>query len=114
MDMKATAAAPEAATSKGFVPNKALGQNFLTDEHVIRAILDASDANGNIVLEVGPGTGALTQGLIEKAERLYAVEKDERLRKLLSERLANGWRSCTRTFWKRILARLCRKVSGTR
>lgn len=86
MDMKVSSSAPEAATSKGFVPNKALGQNFLTDERVIRAILDASDANGKIVLEVGPGTGALTQGLIEQAERLYAVEKDGRLCELLSER----------------------------
>lgn len=86
MDMKQTAAVGDAANSKGFVPNKALGQNFLSDQRVIRAILDASDCAGKTVLEIGPGTGALTQGLLERAERLYAVEKDGRLCELLSER----------------------------
>jgi 16S rRNA (adenine1518-N6/adenine1519-N6)-dimethyltransferase len=86
MDMNVRTAAPDAATAKGFVPNKALGQNFLTDELVIRSILDAADCEGKIVLEIGPGTGALTQGLLERAKRVSAVEKDGRLCVLLTER----------------------------
>lgn len=86
MDMNARTTAPDAANGKGFVPNKALGQNFLTDENVIRAILDASDCQGKTVLEIGPGTGALTVGLLERTEHVFAVEKDGRLCEMLSER----------------------------
>ncbi|HWP21775.1 MAG TPA: 16S rRNA (adenine(1518)-N(6)/adenine(1519)-N(6))-dimethyltransferase RsmA, partial [Candidatus Cryosericum sp.] len=86
MTMKQSATAPEAANKNSFVPNKALGQNFLTDERVICTILDASGCTGKTVLEIGPGTGALTQGLLERAIRLYAVEKDGRLCELLAER----------------------------
>ncbi len=86
MDMNARTTAPDAANGKGFVPNKALGQNFLTDENVIRAILDAADCQDKTVLEIGPGTGALTVGLLERTEHVFAVEKDGRLCEMLSER----------------------------
>lgn len=79
MDMKTDAAAAAAVSLEGFVPNKALGQNFLTDEAVIRAILDAADIGGKTVLEIGPGTGALTEGLLQRAAAVFAVEKDKRL-----------------------------------
>ncbi len=74
------------ADGGAFVPNRALGQNFLVDEGAIAAILDAAHIDGAAVLEVGPGTGALTDGLIERAARLVAVEKDGRLVGLLCER----------------------------
>ena len=70
----------------GFVPNKALGQNFLSNESVILAILDAAQIDGKRVLEIGPGTGALTDGLILRAAFLAAVEKDGRLCALLEQR----------------------------
>ena len=70
----------------GFVPNKALGQNFLSSETIIEAILDAAQIDGLHVLEIGPGTGALTQGLLSRAGFLAAVEKDGRLCELLTER----------------------------
>ncbi len=70
----------------GFVPNKALGQNFLSSEAIIEAILDAAQIDGLRVLEIGPGTGALTQGLLSRAGFLCAVEKDGRLCELLTER----------------------------
>ena len=70
----------------GFVPNKALGQNFLSSVTIIEAILDAAQIEGKRVLEIGPGTGALTEGLLSRAGFLAAVEKDGRLCELLTER----------------------------
>ncbi|NLI55127.1 MAG: ribosomal RNA small subunit methyltransferase A [Clostridiales bacterium] len=68
------------------MPNKALGQNFLASESVIEAILDATQAGGRRMLEIGPGTGALTEGLLQRASFLAAVEKDGRLCEILRER----------------------------
>jgi 16S rRNA (adenine1518-N6/adenine1519-N6)-dimethyltransferase len=74
-----------------FVPNKALGQNFLVRGDVIDAILESSQIDGKRVLEIGSGTGALTEGLLKRASFLAAVEKDgrlcERLRERFGERL---------------------------
>lgn len=75
------------AFQDGFVPNKALGQNFLTDEGVISAILDASGADDLPVLEIGAGRGALTRGLVCRAKRVVAVEKDARLVSYLQQTL---------------------------
>lgn len=64
----------------GVRPVKSLGQNFLTDEDVIAAIVAGSGVNKDtLVIEIGPGTGALTLPLAEKAGRLVAVELDERV-----------------------------------
>ena len=71
---------------EGFVPNKALGQNFLSNVSIIEAILEAAQIDGARVLEIGPGTGALTEGLLSRAGWLAAVEKDGRLCELLSSR----------------------------
>ena len=71
---------------EGFVPNKALGQNFLSNDAIIGAILDAAQIEGKRVLEVGPGTGALTEGLLSRSSYLAAVEMDCRLCELLSAR----------------------------
>ena len=70
----------------GFVPNKALGQNFLSSESIIESILREAQIDGERVLEIGPGTGALTEGLLSRAAFLAAVEKDGRLCELLSSR----------------------------
>ena len=71
---------------EGFVPNKALGQNFLSSDTIIEAILDEAQIDGKRVLEVGPGTGALTEGLLARASFLAAIEKDGRLCELLQSR----------------------------
>lgn len=64
----------------GIRPSKSLGQNFLIDENVIEAIIDGSGVTKNsLVIEIGPGTGALTLPLAERAGRLVAVELDERM-----------------------------------
>lgn len=65
---------------KGFAgvrPDKALGQNFLIDEGVISEIIEASGVTEDtLVLEIGPGTGALTLPLAERAGRVIAVDLD--------------------------------------
>jgi len=59
---------------------KSLGQNFLTDNRVARNIVDAvSPRSTDIVIEIGPGTGALTRMLAEQAGYVAAVEIDARL-----------------------------------
>ena len=74
----------------GFVPNKALGQNFLSNVSIIDAILEQAQIDGKRVLEIGPGTGALTDGLISRAGFVAAVEKDGRLCELLMERFGGS------------------------
>lgn len=64
----------------GFRPSRRLGQNFLLDENVARAIARESGASvGGFVLEVGPGCGFLSVHLAELGVRLLCVEIDERL-----------------------------------
>lgn len=63
---------------RGVRPDKRLGQNFLIDEDVIAAIIDESSVSGDtLVIEIGPGTGALTLPLAERAGRVIAVELDD-------------------------------------
>ena len=61
----------------GVRPDKRLGQNFLIDEDVIATIIDESGVTEqSLVLEIGPGTGALTLPLAERAGRVIAVDLD--------------------------------------
>ena len=70
----------KAPAGLGVRPAKSLGQNFLTDENIISAIVEGCGASkDSLVIEIGPGTGALTLPLAEKAGRLVAVELDERM-----------------------------------
>lgn len=65
---------------------KSLGQNFLVDGNYIRKIVDALDLQKDeIVIEIGPGRGALTEHLIEKAGKVIAVELDSDLIPVLNE-----------------------------
>jgi 16S rRNA (adenine1518-N6/adenine1519-N6)-dimethyltransferase len=57
-------------------PTKAKGQNFVLDPNTVRKIVRLAGVNGETVLEVGPGLGSLTLGLLEQAERVVAVELD--------------------------------------
>lgn len=59
---------------------KSLGQNFLSDEKYISAIIEAVDPQPNeLILEIGPGRGALTKGLLENGPRFAAIEFDRDL-----------------------------------
>lgn len=69
--------------------SKRLGQNFLTDAEVVRRIVDAAEISpGEEVLEIGPGIGTLTQGLLEAGAKVTAVELDKKLPAVLEETLA--------------------------
>jgi 16S rRNA (adenine1518-N6/adenine1519-N6)-dimethyltransferase len=73
----------------GFKPKKSLGQHFLVDEAVLENILSAAELSpGDIVVEVGPGLGILTEGLAKQRARVIAVELDSKLVALLKKRLA--------------------------
>lgn len=59
---------------------RSLGQNFLTDDSILADIVAASRiSQGDLVLEVGPGTGNLTRHLVATGARITAVEKDDTL-----------------------------------
>ncbi len=70
-------------------PKKSLGQNFLQDPHALDKIADAADLSPtDTVLEIGPGTGVLTERLAQVAGRVIAVELDARLEPILDAALA--------------------------
>ncbi len=68
-------------------PSKKFGQNFLTDQRIIQRIIDALDpAPDETIVEIGPGEGALTSHLINKAGHLVAIEFDRNLIPALAQR----------------------------
>jgi 16S rRNA (adenine1518-N6/adenine1519-N6)-dimethyltransferase len=70
---------------------KSLGQNFLKSKTALSKMLEAGEINENdTVLEVGPGKGALTEKLLEKAKKVIAVEKDDRLIPFLNEKFVEA------------------------
>lgn len=73
----------------GLRPKRRYGQNFLHDGNQMRRIMQtAAIQPGDRVLEVGPGTGALTERLLEAGANLVAVEVDPDLKPVLEQRLA--------------------------
>jgi len=72
---------------KNYRAKKSLGQNFLKSEPALKKIVAAGEINLNdIILEIGPGKGALTKKLLEKAGCVIAIEKDRTLVELLKEK----------------------------
>lgn len=72
-------------------PKKSLGQNFLRSQKALSQIIDAGEIrggkNGDTILEIGPGEGALTERILAKKPlMLLAVEKDDRLIPILEEK----------------------------
>ena len=79
----------ELLASAGVEPNRRLGQNFLIDLNLMRLLIDyANIKDSDVVLEVGCGTGSLTEGLSEKAGRVIAVEFDKVLFQIAKGQLA--------------------------
>ena len=71
-------------------PSKRLGQHFLRDQRIIHRIIEALAPKADeTIVEIGPGTGALTSVLVERAGRLIAVEFDKKLTPLLNERFSS-------------------------
>lgn len=74
---------------RGIQLTKSLGQNFLHDGNQLRRILQAAALQaGDKVLEIGPGLGPLTEGLLEAGAKALAIEKDARLVQALQSRFA--------------------------
>ncbi|MDB5259587.1 MAG: hypothetical protein JWO73_795 [Candidatus Taylorbacteria bacterium] len=80
-------------TEYNFEAKKSLGQNFLHAPHIIGAMIHAANVaeavpRGMSVLEVGPGKGVLTEGLLAAGAHVVAVEKDDRAIPFLQEKFA--------------------------
>ena len=74
---------------KKYKAKKSLGQNFLKSHLALRKIIEAGEVGKNdTVLEIGPGRGALTEKLLEKAGKVIAVEKDHELVEFLQKKFA--------------------------
>lgn len=67
--------------------NKKLGQNFLIDDNVIEKIVESANIEkDDLIIEIGPGLGTLTEKLLEKAGKVICIELDTRMIKILKER----------------------------
>ncbi len=65
---------------------KILGQNFLTDQNKIRSIVNSiPELEESVIVEVGPGKGAITKPLVERAKEVIAIEIDEDMIEILQE-----------------------------
>ena len=74
-----------------FKAKKTLGQNFLVNRGILDKIITAAELDKNdTVLEIGPGTGILTEKLAQEAGRVIAIEKDGRLTDQLKEKFRNS------------------------
>jgi 16S rRNA (adenine1518-N6/adenine1519-N6)-dimethyltransferase len=79
----------ELARQLGLRPTKQRGQNFVTDANTVRRIVAAAQVSeDDIVLEVGPGLGSLTLGLLQAARRVIAIEIDDLLAAQLTQTVA--------------------------
>jgi len=75
----------------GFTLKKSLGQNFLIEPKILDKIIEKAEIDQTTaVIEIGPGIGALTQKLAEKADKVVAVEIDHRLVAILEETLSEN------------------------
>ncbi|MEN9607090.1 MAG: hypothetical protein RL605_918, partial [Actinomycetota bacterium] len=85
----------ELAARLDVMPTKKLGQNFVTDPNTIRRIVAAAKLTGDeTVVEIGPGLGSLTLGLLEVAKRVVAVEIDPKLAGELEATIAKRAAGC--------------------
>ncbi|MFS9252849.1 16S rRNA (adenine(1518)-N(6)/adenine(1519)-N(6))-dimethyltransferase RsmA [Streptococcus infantis] len=72
----------------GFTFKKSFGQNFLTDTNILQKIVDTAEIDDQVnVIEIGPGIGALTEFLAERAAQVMAFEIDHRLVPILEDTL---------------------------
>lgn len=77
--------------SAGVSPKKRLGQHFLIDLNLLRLLVDSANINStDLVLEVGCGTGSLTEALARRAGMVIAVEIDNALAEITKSELKNS------------------------
>lgn len=80
---------------------KSLGQNFLKDENIINKISDSINPNkDDLIIEIGPGSGALTKKLVNKESDIICFEIDKRLESILNEIIASNLRIIYEDFLK--------------
>lgn len=78
-------------SSAGVSPNKRLGQHFLIDLNLLRLLVDSANIQKeDVVLEVGCGTGSMTEALAGKAGRIIAVELDRNLSEIAGKQLLDA------------------------
>lgn len=76
--------------AKGLSPIHRLGQNFLHDHNILKKLVDFADLHeGDIVVEIGPGTGTLTEELLSRGCKIIACELDHGLSELLQEKFGD-------------------------
>lgn len=81
----------ELLSSAGVAPNRRLGQHFLVDLNLMRLLVDAAQIGPrDVVLEVGAGTGSLTEALAERAGQVVSVELDRTLAGIVQSRLGSA------------------------
>ncbi len=69
--------------------NKSLGQNFLINDKVVEEIIESSKiTNNDLIIEIGPGLGTLTKGLLEQAGKVICIELDKRMINILEDRFS--------------------------
>ena len=79
----------ELLAQRGLRPKHRLGQNFLHDKNQITKLIDAADfQSGDLVLEIGPGTGTLTAALLERGASVIACEIDEGMAGIIEDLFA--------------------------
>ncbi len=80
----------EQLTARNFAPRKSLGQNFLTDENILSKIVSAGNlGKDDLVLEIGPGLGALTEKILDQSKLVVAIEYDRGLFTILQEKFTD-------------------------
>lgn len=86
LDLSSAKTLKAVMAAHGIRPQHKLGQNFLTDSRVLDGIVQAGDVGPtDLVLEIGPGLGTLTQRLAASAGKVLAVELDQNLVRILQE-----------------------------
>lgn len=89
--MQTLAQIKEILQARGLAPRKSLGQNFLIDHNLIRKLVDAANLQpGDRVLEIGPGTGTMTEELLDRGCRVVAGELDTGLGAFLADRFKDN------------------------
>jgi 16S rRNA (adenine1518-N6/adenine1519-N6)-dimethyltransferase len=93
MDLFSKKIIKELLQNQRFSPKKKLGQHFLINRAVSKKILKASGIQpGDVILEIGPGIGNLTQELAREARKVIAVEKDRKMIEVL-EKTTKGFKN---------------------
>lgn len=76
-------------SARGLSPKHRFGQNFLVDQNLLRKLVDASGiGEGSLVLEIGPGTGTMSEEILARGAELVAIELDRDLAAHLREHFA--------------------------